>query len=522
MHNDEMIKDGCDIMRKVLTSLLMLFLLCFVVPALAETYVFDELFASIEIPDSYIVLTEENLADYADWLVSRGTSSEETSNDFIRRGVLLQAWSAEYDACFELRAVQTDETLQIFDINEQSTEVRGQYRISHYPNNEYEGYDFSTSEWKNTAEGRFLVLRYIRRDSGEVLYRGYMRRTIRNGYQIDFDMQIYGRKEATKDNTNLNKIWETFHFIEVKPLPPAAASKINITGAPPTETNEKSFNITGTAVEGVKLTAVVMGLSSPTPIVTDVTVGKNKKINMPITLPKEGVFLITITGEYGGEEVIELAYPVTYQSTLLTVNFLNQPGETLLSDELKISGTAEPGATIQMFLNGESLPNKKVTSAGKFSFTLDIKEEGEYELVLSFGKKGLADRRFTFNFTRKWSEADMLAYLKKQAVKPSYSQLINKMAGYEGRIMGYNAYIVDIGQSGDEYIIRMALNKKGSEYTNIILVMTSEKPAFEVGERVMMYGTCAGMSLSTGMEGEDEENEASYPCFELLLFASLE
>lgn len=522
MRRDDMMKDGCDVMRKLLIGLTILFLLLLCAPALAETYVFDDLYASIEIPEGYIVLTDKNLTDYADWLASRGTSTEETSNDFIKRGVLLQAWSEEYDACFELRAVQSDKAQQIFDINEQSTEVRGQYRISHYPNNDYEGYDFTTSEWKNTAEGRFLVLRYTRRDNGEVLYRGFMRRTIRNGYEIDFDMQIYDRAVATKDNNNLNKIWETFHFIEVKPLPPSAAAKINITGAPPTETNDKSFTITGTAVEGVKLTAVVMGLSSPDPIVTDVTVGKNGKISLPITLPKEGVFLITITGEYQDQEVIELAYPVTYQSTLLTVNFSSKPGETLMENELKIAGTAEPSATIQMFLNGEALPNKKVTSAGKFSFTLEFEEEGEYELVLSFSKKGLADRRFTFNFTRKWTESDMLAYLKKQAIKPSYTQLISKMEGYEGRIMGYTAYIVDIGQSGDEYIIRMALNKKKNEYSNIILVTTSEKPSFQVGERVTMYGTCAGMSLSTGIEGEDENDEESYPCFELLLFVSLE
>ena len=115
----------------------------------------------------------------------------------------------------------------------------------------------------------------------------------------------------------------------------------------------------------------------------------------------------------------------------------------------------------------------------------------------------------------------MMDYLSKQAVKPSYSQLIKKMEGYEGRIMGYKAYITDIGQSGDEYIVRMALARQNKQYTNFILVTTDEKPAFEVGQRVMMYGTCAGMSLSTGVEGEDE-NEASYPCFELLLFASLE
>ena len=97
--------------------------------------------------------------------------------------------------------------------------------VSHYPKNEYEGYEFSTSEWKNTDNGRFLVLRYTRRDNGEILYRGFMRRTIRNGYEIDFDMQIYGRSTTNKDNTNLNKIWETFTFVEVLPRRPRPAPR---------------------------------------------------------------------------------------------------------------------------------------------------------------------------------------------------------------------------------------------------------------------------------------------------------
>ena len=508
-------------MRKVVPCLLLLLLLLACAPALAETYVFDQLYATMEMPEGYIVLTPDNLADYADWLEARGSSLEETTNDFLARGVLLQAWTEENDACFELRAVQNERSESIFDVNEQTSDVRGTYRTSHYPKNEYEGYEFTTSEWKNTDNGRFLVLRYTRRDNGEILYRGFMRRTIRNGYEIDFDMQIYGRSTTNKDNTNLNKIWETFTFVEVLPLPPKASAKINISDVPPTETNEQEFEIEGTAAEGVSLTAVVMGLSYPEPIVTEVTVGKNGKFALPINLPREGVFLITITGEYQGEEVAELAYPVTYQRTLLTVNFTSKPGETVSQDEVEFAGTAEPSATIQIFLNGEEVMTKKVTSAGKFSFSLDAEEEGVYEATLAFSKKGLADRRFTFSFTRKWTEEDMMDYLKEQAISPSYSQLIDKMEGYEGRIMDYKAYITDISESGDVYIIRMALNRKSGEYSNIILVTADEKPNFQVDEQVMMYGTCAGMSLSTGVEGEEEDSE-SYPCFELLLFASLE
>ena len=508
-------------MRKSLLWLATFLMLLVCIPACAEIYVFDELFASMEVPDSYVVLTEKNMASYDSWLRSRSSSMEDAMNDFAKRGVLLQAWSEEGDACFELRARKDERSQLIFDVNEQTSAVRGQYRTSHYPDNEYEGYDFSASEWKNTDQGRFLVLRYARRESGEVLHRGFMRRTIRNGYEIDFDMQIHGRSTTNKDNTNLNKIWETFKFIEVLALPPAAAAKINITDAPPQESNEQSFNIKGTAAEGVTLTAVTMGLSYPDPIVNTVEVGENEKFTLPIRLPREGVFLTTITAEYEGEEVVELAYPVTYQRTLLAVNFTKKPDAVVKEETITIAGTAEPGASVQVMVDGSREFSKRVTTAGKFSIDVDIEEEGQHEVSLVFSKNGLGDRRFSFAFNRKWTDSDMMKYLSKQAVNPTYSALKNSIQKYEGRIVGYRAYIMDVSQSGAEYIIKMALSKKYGKFSNYILVTSDTEPSFETGKRVMMYGTCEGMSLSTGT-AEDDAEEASYPCFDLLLFASLE
>ena len=514
-------QEGCARMRKAFVLLLVLLALLLSSSAMAEIYVFDELYASMEVPDSYIVLTEKNLPNYAKWLEGHGTSLEAAQADFYNRGVLLQAWTEEHDTCFELRARQDETTLLLFDVNEQTSDVRGQYRTSHYPRNEYAGYDFSSSEWKNTEQGRFLCLQYVYRDYSEVLHRGFMRRTIRNGYEIDFDMMAVGRSLTNKDNSNLNKIWETFKFIEVKELPPAAAAKIFISAPPPEESNLQSFDIEGTAEEGVKLTAVTMSLSHPEPIVTEVVTGKSGKFALPIKLPREGVFLITITGEYRDEEVVELAYPVTYQRTLLAVNFTQKPPASVTTDKVTIAGTSEPGASIQVFLDGKTLFTKKVTSAGKFSFDVEAKEEGQHEVTLVFSKKDLADRRFVVSYSRNWTDGDMVKYLKKQAVDPTYAQLKKNIADYEGRIVGYRAYLLDVAESGDEYIVTMALSKKDGKYINPILVITEAPPSFAEGERVMMYGTCEGMSLSTGT-ADDEEQEESYPCFSLLLFASLE
>lgn len=506
-------------------ALLMLLLMLFALPAHAETRVLDSLYASVDIPDTYVVITQDNVGQNAEWLQARGSSSEEAANDMLARGVLLQCWTAEGDACLELTAVQNDSILNIYDVNEQSTSVRAQYRLSHYPENTYydQGYEFSSADWKNTDQGRFLVLRYLQRINGEIDHRGLMRRTIRNGYEITFDMKVYGRAITNKDNTALNKVWETFRFIEVRPMPPAASAKVNITQAPPAETNEASFNLEGTAAEGVTFTTVVMGLSNPSPMLTETQVGKSGKFKIPIKLPKEGVFMVTVTAEMAGEDVLELAYPVTYQRTLLTVNVTTAvPGQVTV-DEFTIAGTATPGATLQILVNDELADLKKVSAAGKFKVVLDTSAEGEYEVVLAFSKGGLGDRRITYNFTRQWSQNDMARRLAAEAISPGYGTLVKKIAGYDGRIMAYKCYLLEATQSGDTWILKMALTKKGSNYTGIILVTTDEAPTVAVDARVMMYGRCVGMSVPSDEPAEDGAQAAaeSYPCFELLLMTSL-
>jgi len=516
-------------MRKLLFGMVLIVsLLLICLSAQAETYVLDDLMATVEIPDTYVVITPDNISTYSDWLAGKDISSEDLANDMLTRGVLLQAYDQEDEArLFELTATQNDETLLVFDVNEQINDYRRSYRTSYYPDNDYtsEGYTFSTSNWKHADNGRFLILEYIMRQYGEIDHRGYMRRTIRNGYEITLDMQVYGRRLATKDNTALNKIWDTFTFVEILDLPAAAQAQINITTTPPEETNSTDIEIAGTAAEGVKFTAVLMGLNYTTPLVSEVTVGSSGKFSIPIEIPKEGVFMVTVTAEYEGETITELAYPVTYSRTLLAINIQTDIPEEVTSDSLTIEGTAEPKAEIQVFVNDELFTTKTVSSEGKFSIKLDTSDEGTYDVVLAFSKKDLADRRINLSFSRNWSTDDMIDRIKSDAVSPNYATLVDNIARYDSRTISYKCYLVSVTQSGDDWIYTMALTKSGDTYSKFILVVASEEPKYDIGTRLMMYGTSVGMSVSTGSEqtadGEAEASE-SYPCFELLLLTSIE
>lgn len=512
-------------MRKWLFTAIVALVLLLAAGANAEVYILDQIYSTIDIPDDYtVVLKPDNLDVYATWLESRGKDAEAVKADFADRGVLLQCWAEDGVTCLEVTAVQNTHTLSVFDVNRQNEDIRASYRLSHYPRNEYmsEGYDFSSSSWTKLDGDRFLALKYIHRDGGEILNRGFMRRTIYNGYEITFDLQVYGRSASDKDNKALNKIWKTLNFVETLPLPAVASAKINLTTTPPEETNQKEFHIKGTAAPGVSFAAVVMGMSYEGSILYEETVDKTGKFDIPIELPKEGVFLVTFFAEYEGEELLELAYPVTYQRMLLMVNMDTAVPTELSGDELILTGDSVPGAGIQIFVDGESQGTKKVTGEGRFKLTLAIEEEGTHELVLVFSKKGLSDRRLIYTINRKWTDEDMLNYLQKHSSKPTYANLLKKSASYEGSIIGTKAYLLDATQSGDQWLIRMALAKDKGEYKNNILVFSNEQPSFSAGERIMMYGTYSGLSLSVSGDENEGAEEVNLPCFELLLFASIE
>ncbi len=516
-------------MRKWLIGTVLLLLLIFISgAALAQTYALDTLMATVDIPENYVVITPENIGTYAEWLTGKGLTSEATLNDMLTRGVLLQAWDQEEtDRRFELTATQDEQTLLTFDVNEQTSDFRRSYRTSYYPDNDYtgQGYTFSTSNWKHTDNGRFLILEYIYRKYGDIDHRGYMRRTVRNGYEITFDMQVYDRRTTSKDNYALNKIWDSFEFVTIMPLPAKAQAQINIATPPPQETNAAEFDISGTAAAGVTFSIGIRGLNYPTTILSEVEVTKTGKFKIPIELPREGVFGIRITADYAGETVADFFYDVTYQRTLLAVNIQSKIPETVSSDSITILGTAEPRAEIQVFVNDASTDTTKVSSDGKFSIKVDTTDEGVYEVLMVFSKKGLSSRRITQTFTRNWTAEDMNNRIKADAVTPNYDTLVKDVARYDGRTIVYKSYLVEVVQSGNDWIYKMALHRKNGNYSDIILVIASEEPSYELGTRLMMYGKSVGMSVS-GSEGESAGGEAtdaeSYPYFELLLLTAVE
>ncbi len=89
-------------------------------PALAETYSFGDVRASVDIPDDFdMVLTPYNLGSSRDWLEQHDLDHDSLSNSFDAEGVLLMAVDEKNDRTLVITALRDVDGQTYFDLNNQ-------------------------------------------------------------------------------------------------------------------------------------------------------------------------------------------------------------------------------------------------------------------------------------------------------------------------------------------------------------------------------------------------------------------
>ena len=515
-------------MRKGSSWLLILVLLlslCAAALAADSTteYGLDSVSGKLAISDKYTVLTPSNLTSRAGFLSARGLSPDALLADWETRGVVLQAWSEEQDACLEVRLLQDEDAAAYFDTDQQTAQARASYRSSHLKSAAYsnQGYSIKSAEWKKqTLGGRFLRLKYKRTVGGET-YWGYAAKAVRNGWTLVLDYQVYGRGLKAKDETALNKIANTVSFQSTLSMPATVAGLVEYTAVPPSETNTGAFTVEGICPPKAHLIGVVMRYSSPTPIRVEGDASAAGKFKLKVQLPQEGIWLMTLTVELNGATVAEEVFnTTTYQATLLPLNLDAEVPSRFETDEYVLTGTTSKAVSVQCIVSGGAKNFDKTVrtnGTGRFTFKIPTSAQSEYTITLILQKKNYETRRFTWTANRDLTEADLRNQLKEQAVKPAYATLKSKLDSYTGKVMGYKVYPTQIQQSGDEWLVYAALTRttRGT-LKDLIVITTSEEPDLTLETAVRMYGTCVG-----AYEVQSEEDTVSYPCFDLLFWEPL-
>ena len=493
-------------MRKLLFCLVFLAALL-TASAVAETYTFNEIYASIDMPKDYeVVLTPYNLSANASWMELQGMDYDATLNEFEAEGIFLKAYDAENDRVFVLTALKDVDGQTYFDLNNQDDSMRKEYRTNHTNGIGYStlGYSYSSAKWKTYKAPvlRFLHTKYSLRQEGQQVCTGYQRRTIRNGYTITLDMQVRNRDAKEADNAALEQLMKSFTFTQVLPMTEVPV-RLSFTNPPPTETNDDTFTVKGKSVKGAKITATVVSLGSSGSKNYTAEAGKNGAFTLKITLPAQGVYSITITADAADAKQAQRLYSVTYQKGMLPVNITLSPA-AVLTDSTTISGTTVSGTKIQLSVSGPVNFSKSTTNKN-FKFNVDTSAPGTYNFVLAVTKKGLVDRTFTYTGERTYTEAETEAKVRSSAKKVTYAQLSKNIA--EGKSVTFTGYVAAVNPSINEWVITVGTTKTGSGYKNNVYVISKFDPHLTVDDKVKLYGTYSGKYSVLDADG----NVKTYP-----------
>ena len=469
-----------------------LFLLLTWTPALAQNYTFNEIRASVDIPDDYdLVITPYNLISHTDWIAQQGVDYDTMYNMFDAEGILLEAIDTKNNRTFVLTALSDLDAQTYFDLNNQDEDMRKEFRTSHTNGTGYSvlGYDYSSAKWANYGKVtlRFLQTQYTLRQNGQLVCSGFQRRTIRNGYTITLDMQVHGRSAKEADNTALEKIMKTFSFTEILPMPDLPI-KLTFTSAPPSETNTESFTIKGATAKQAAVTVTVFSLASRDGQTYNTIASNGGSFSQKVDLTAQGVYAVTVSASAEGAISAQRTFSVTYQKGILPVDVTLSPGSSL-GDTTTISGTTIAGAKVQLSISGPIVYSKTV-SGESFSFKVDTSAEGTYHFVLSVTKKGLDDRVFTYSANRVYTASEREEKIKASAKKITYANLSKNEN--QGKTVVETGYLTGASLSINEWVVTMAMTKSGANYKDIVYLICQEEPAFAEGSLVKIYGTISG------------------------------
>ncbi len=505
-------------MRKMMLMLLTMLLLC-CSAALADVITVDDFCAEFEIDGSkYTIMTRENLSGFTDELAKKGTTPDVVLRTWQEQGIYVQAWNKDGDVCIQVDAVQDDYAANYFDVNNVTSEDRKAYRIGHSSDAtgywRAKGYDYSSADWQNYKNiGRFLKAQFTRTVDGET-YRGHARKTIRNGWHINVEYQVYGRSLKTADKNAIENLMKTWAFVEVLPRPATATTGVTFTSVPPQESSTGKFTLTGHGGEGLHIYCVATRMSDGSPYRFDTVIGKSGKFEINVTLPKEGYWLMTYVIENNDTLVDEGTFePITYQKDLITVNLNGDlPGTMVLTgNELVISGTTLPKTQVHCDVDGRYHKSVTTNNSGAFSFTIDTSAEGLYNISLTFQKKEYDTRRFTCEASRTYTEEDKRQQVRDEAVKPGYSTLTSKIDGYKGRYMVYTLHVQTVEKTETGYLAFAGMSKsKSGVYKEMVAIRSTDDPGFVAGEEVRVYLKCIG-TYPLQVNGKTE----NYPYFDL-------
>lgn len=475
--------------RIALLGLTALLCLLFVSCACAQTITMESVYAQLEFPETWLVLSPQLLHAYEPLLSQNGFDVSGMAERYESEGVIAEAWDESFLQSMRVMVTQDTRSQTLFDIDRSTTAERSAMARYYESESNFAAtpYRFKQVEWQKHAKyGRCLFLRYnVVDEDGDITERGVRYITIKNGMNYILDWTIPDRRFTNRDLNAFKARLETLTFmafLEAPPLPTQLSADI------PAEVSNSHVELSGTASENAGIYVTLSDGEGPGEVVSVGSADAKGNFSIYFDIPAEGSYSVTLTAEKDGYADASIRQTIVYEGSLLPVSIDAWPTDPWTQDTFTLRGETLVGSELQL-ITDIGLVKKKPGADGSFKFELNTPDEKVYNYTLVVNNGKYTQRRFTFTINRVYTQSQEIARLKKSAVSISYRNLQTKANEYKGQVMRLSGYVSEITPGEGVVFVRLMLsrNTKGV-WTTPVIIACEETPSIEQGKRAVIYG----------------------------------
>jgi len=475
----------------------------------AQVIELDSVYARLNFPDPWLVVTPASLPVYAGILRDAGLDPEAMGARFAQQGIVAEGWAETFDDSYRLMVSEDGRSTAIFDIGRAAAGDRKMIANA-FSSDRSSNLRYQETEWSRAgALGWVLFLRYNVMEGGNIVGRGVQYFTIRNGKNYMLDWQVGPRRITNKDVARFKEMLGGLSFVEGLDIPPPVA-RLEVTGGMPKETGVGELRLQGFTEPEAGL-LLTQGVGDEKTTVTVGAANRRGEFTLDFTLTAQGEYDLTLTAAKDGYAETSVSGRLAYQPGWLAVNIDHVPVGVYEQASYRLSGTAPAGTELQILANNRAAIHRKVGNDGRFGLEIDTSLPGEYNILLIATLRGFTERRISVDFVRVASPQEERGALRALAKAATYAQLLRNPDAYVGEVMTFTGEVTEVSPGVGVWFFRLDVSRTKKDVWPMVLVCDAD-PGLLPGARITFYARANSPFLEQDANG----NEITVPALSLL------
>lgn len=491
-------------------------------PALADdapTYVFPFDGVRYTATADETVLTQENLAEHAEFLAAQGTAPETVKAGFAASQTVLESYT---DAGQVSLSVGESPDFRL-DVNvARMDEARRDAFLASFADSGL----YEQAAWADEGGEYVRLVNSALYGDVPVYFLHYV--TLRHGQLYRYTATAAAREITESDDAAVRAVIEKIEYLGQLATPAPTPSPTPIPTPTPTprptpgvatltgETqgltllvddvpawiDEPEITVTGTTLKDARVTVTVNGVDAARD-----TAARDGSFKVVAPVSEEGDLTIGVRSFLKGQETAEKFYAVKREMRALSIT-ITEPTGIVESETSYIRGVTEPKATV--YISGDESTNVKANAEGAFNIKVRHTREGEYNYTITAKRDGYGDGVLDFTLTRRLSYQEQFTAFRNGAkdIKDiTYERLQteteaqkDKHISLRGKIGAFSDY------EGMPCLMIYSANPGTGIWANPVWVLCEEILSFEEGDIITVLGVVEGTLLPyTDAEGVESQ-----------------